>query len=138
MRVNREKNVLQSFKKTAVKTYKGVKYGILDQLDEFSVLLQILTPFLFYQNVKIPIWGVFLLSVAITYFTRFLTAFYRDMADMDSEGLPVPPKRFTSQNKAGFVVTQEEDGVEITRYLYSVEEYLEKKGLLRNEEASML
>lgn len=133
MRINRSLDVQKVFVKTLKKSASDLKYGILDRLNEISVFLQIAGVFLFWQNERLSIIHVFLLSCLLTAFTRFLTAFHRAMQGKSIDDIPVPSRRFTTCNKAGFIEVRQEEGVEITKYLYDIEEFLEKKGLLKND-----
>ena len=137
MKVKRNLSISGIFKKTVGKMFSDILYGVLDQLDEISVCMQIVVPFLFWRNEMLELFPAFVLSCVLTLFTRFLTAFHRDMQGKSLDDIPVPLKRFTRRNKAGFIEVSQEDGAEITKYLYDIEEYLEKKGLIDRETTTM-
>lgn len=133
MKINRNVNVSDSFIKALKRTKKNVVYGVVDQLDEISVFIQLVSPFLFLNNNKLSVVWASVLSCIITIITRFLTALYRELQGRSAEDIPIPLKRFTRLTEAGFIEISQEDGAEITKYLYEVEEYLLKKGLVSYE-----
>lgn len=71
------------------------------------------------------------LFVVSLFIAEYLFRLCANVKNESADGIPVPSERYTQINERGYITVMKEE--ESVQYLCSVEDYLEKKGLLRDD-----
>lgn len=74
-----------------------------------------------------------LLFTSSLFVTEYLFRLFANVKHISEDGMPIPPERYTKTTEEGFV--QVEKIEEAVVYLCDVEDYLKRKGLLKDDTA---
>lgn len=136
MAYKKNRNVNGDIKKVAWKTFEEMYVSVEMFLQEnirgliylfmvsVFVLLCVLTDYIGYGV------STFLFVVSL-FIVEYLFRLCANVKNESIEGIPVPSERYTQINDRGYITVMKEE--ESVQYLCSVEDYLEKKGLLKND-----
>jgi hypothetical protein len=108
---------------------KGLKYGIIEELDKIATIIQIVIPVVILKATD-NIFVMLELSILFTIFARYVKEVGYKLNNVTDRGFPIPVHRFTKRDEQGFIDIQDDDVEEALLYLCDVEDYLKRKGML--------
>ena len=132
-RDTRQKPIREIAEETAQEMGKSFEMFIRENIRLFIYLLQFVG-FVALHVVGMKyndVLGVTILYIVLIVVIEFLFRLNANIKHVSDEGIPVPPERYTQINDRGYITVMKEE--ESVQYLCSVEDYLEKKGLLRDD-----
>lgn len=136
MAYKKNRNVNGDIKKVAWKTleemYVSIEMFLQENIRGFIYLFLVFVFVLLCALSYYIGYGVstFLFVVSL-FIAEYLFRLCANVKNESTEGIPVPPERYTQINDRGYITVMKEE--ESVQYLCSVEDYLEKKGLLKND-----
>lgn len=108
---------------------KGLKYGIIEELDKIATIIQIVIPVVILKATD-NIFVMLALSILFTIFARYVKEVGYKLNNVTDRGFPIPVHRFTKRDEQGFIDIKDDDVEEALLYLCDVEDYLKRKGML--------
>lgn len=110
--------------------FKGIKYGVLEELDKVIVLVQISVPILLYYCFM-NFWQLLLCSILCYAFVQYLKRLNSKLNETSCDGVPIPEKQYVEVDSHGFLsLSSEDDLPSMIQYVYKIEKYLKGRGLM--------
>ena len=135
-RKRKEKTELKKIAKQTLKEMlTAVRIFFKTNVNLFLGIFQILVMiFLCYLFLLIhDILPCILLCIVALFVVDYIKRLNVNVQNMTDDGLPVPVERFTEMKDGGYISIEKEE--ESIQYLYELENYLERKGLLKHEKS---
>lgn len=125
-----EKKVMKVLVETMKEMLSVIKYGIVEELDKIAVIVQIVFPVILVYF-QMGVLQTLLLSMIFTFVIKYIKEVSYKLNNVNERGFPISNTRYTNVDDNGFISIKEELQQESVLYLYEIEEYLKKKGLLK-------
>lgn len=128
--MKKEKKVVKVLIETMKELLSMIKYGIVEELDKIAVIVQIAFPVMLVYF-QMGVLQTLLLSMIFTFVIKYIKEVSYKLNNVNERGFPISNTRYTNVDDNGFISIKEELQQESVLYLYEIEEYLKKKGLLK-------
>lgn len=125
------RKVLKAMAECLVECVREFKSGVIEELSKIAVVMEVFIP-VFLMWVGAGVIQTILLSCICLGVVRYVKAVSYKLNKTNEKGMPVPTERYTRMDADGFIELKDDNQYpEMLQYIYELEMYMVKKGMVK-------